>query len=536
MQDHVVTMLLTDVRPLIRDLGKDGGMIGPSIYDTAQVVRLAPPASGVWQTLDWLVEQQQPDGGWGDPAIPRARDVPTLAALLALHTYATRAQDRKIVQSGLAFLRRHMSIWAGPLPDELPVGIELLLPRLLEEAEAAGLSVPREPYAALIGLGQYRRRLLANLPVRAGTPPAHVWEAWGTDPDPNLIDGSGGVGNSPAATAAWLRATARRADLADARANAHCYLREAAAATGVSIPGVVPTVWPIPRFEQSFGLYALLIGGLLDHPQLQDVIQPQLDALAQALRPAGLGMSDYFLADGDDTAAALAILRAAGRSAQIAILKQFAHNDHFCAYAGELQPSLSVTAHAIHGLHLAGHTCGPTQMYMLERQLTDGRWRGDKWNGSWLYTTSQIVIALADTPHIDALRRAVGALVVHQHTDGGWGDGPRATVEETAYGVLALRTLVRHGIEAPDLQQALARAEQWLLRHYRPFDHSYQPCWLGKESYMPQRIVRMIQLAATFPLAELPTPLQLAESSHDPRNSQDTRRDLAVHEVALLST
>jgi hypothetical protein len=58
MQHHVVDSLLTELRSLIQNLGQDGGLIGPSIYDTAQVIRLAPPASGVQHTLHWLVSQQ----------------------------------------------------------------------------------------------------------------------------------------------------------------------------------------------------------------------------------------------------------------------------------------------------------------------------------------------------------------------------------------------------------------------------------------------------------------------------------------------
>jgi hypothetical protein len=46
-----------------------------------------------------------------------------------------------------------------------------------------------------------------------------------------LIDGAGGVGHSPAATAAWLKAAAGRPDLANAREVAQRYLVEAAAAT-----------------------------------------------------------------------------------------------------------------------------------------------------------------------------------------------------------------------------------------------------------------------------------------------------------------
>jgi hypothetical protein len=512
MQNHVVDQLLAELRALVTDLGRDGGLIGPSVYDTAQVIRLAPPASGVSHTLAWLVAQQQPDGGWGNPAFPRARDVPTLAALLALHLYATTPQDRRNIQAGLAFLRQHAPLWEGPLPDDLPVGIELLLPRLLEEAHVAGLSVPRAPYAALVALGGRRKRMLAALPVRAGTPPAHVWEGWGTEPDPELIDASGGIGHSPAATAAWLRASSRRANLATARAAAHRYLERAAAATGVGIPGVVPTVWPIPRFEQPFALYMLLVGGLLDHPRLREVVDLQLDDLARALRPSGLGMSDHFLPDGDDTAAALALLLAGGRPARLSSLERFAHADHFCAYAGELQPSLSVTAHAAHTLHLAGQPCAHAVRYMLDHQFSDGRWLGDKWNSSWLYTTSQAMIALTHSPHIDAVRHAADALIAHQQADGGWGSSDRATIEETAYGVLALRVLVRHGLGTREDQCALELAERWLLRSYYPFEHhSYEPSWLGKQSYQPQRIVRIIQLAATFPTAELPAALPISQ-------------------------
>src|SRR5262245_57233189 len=104
--NRMIDVLLTDLRCQIADLGKDGGLIGPSVYDTAQVLRLMPPREGVGPALSWLTEQQHPDGGWGDPSVPRARDVPTLAAVLAIHTYGSRARDRLAVKTGLAFLRQ----------------------------------------------------------------------------------------------------------------------------------------------------------------------------------------------------------------------------------------------------------------------------------------------------------------------------------------------------------------------------------------------------------------------------------------------
>lgn len=42
---------------------------------------------------------------------------------------------------------------------------------------------------------------------RSTLPLAHSWEALGADATPQMLDGSDGVGHSPAATAAWLRAT-----------------------------------------------------------------------------------------------------------------------------------------------------------------------------------------------------------------------------------------------------------------------------------------------------------------------------------------
>jgi hypothetical protein len=510
--NRTVDILLTDLRYLIGDLGKDGGLIGPSVYDTAQVLRMAPPMEDRWPALDWLLGQQQPDGGWGDPAVPRARDVPTLAAVLALNTCSKRKITRDAIHAGLAFLRQQALHWTGALTDDIPVGVELLLPRLLEEVTAAGLKVPTAPYTALIALGQRRRRLIAQIHPRACTTAVHSWEAWGTEPDANLLDRSGGVGHSPAATAAWLRAADGRADLEDASRAAQLYLEHAAAATGTGIPGVVPTVWPISRFEQSNALYALLTAGLLDHPRLSDVVQAQLTDLAAALRPDGLGMSDLFITDGDDTAEAIAVLHSAGYPVDHTVLKRFASDDHFCAYGGELQPSLSVTAHAVHVLTLFKQDYEHPVSYITERQLPDGRWPGDKWNGSWLYTTSHAIVALTGAGQKETIRQAADALLTHEHVNGSWGIHG-STVEETAYAILGLRAAVSEGIVDGAARDALARAEKWMLDHYRPFSRSTSTCWLGKETYRPLRLARMIELVATVPSIAVAIPKTLSAAA-----------------------
>jgi len=105
--NRMLDLLITDLRHLVSDLGKDGGLTSPSIYDTAQVLRLAPASENTCATLDWLLAQQNADGGWGNPAIPLTRDVPTLATLLALSRYENRASNAdSALQAGLAFLAR----------------------------------------------------------------------------------------------------------------------------------------------------------------------------------------------------------------------------------------------------------------------------------------------------------------------------------------------------------------------------------------------------------------------------------------------
>lgn len=485
---------------LIPQLASEGGMIGPSIYDTAQVLRLEPSMSGGRQVVDWLVGHQAEDGGWGDPATQRARDVPTLAATLAIHAHAAHPTDRAVVARALKFLHRHARIWQGRLPDALPVGVELLLPRLLHEATRAGLDVPVRPYRGVVALGRLKKGL-GTAVVRRGTPPAHSWEAFGTKADLRLLDRRGSVGNSPAATAAWLR-QARASGTSEAYWHlATDYLKSAAAATRTGVPGVVPTVWPIERFEHSFGLYALLIGGLLDERALSGGIAQQIDALAAAMRPTGLGMSDDFTPDGDDTATALAVLDASGRPADLSLLERFTHGNHFVGYHGELQPSVSVVAHAVHALALAGVSSGAGYAHMIQRQLPDGRWSDDKWHGSWIYTTSQVLVALAGTPSPqEPIDRATKALILHQHEDGGWGTGAgESNTEETAYAVLALRSLTRHRKVDAAAHVSLGGGERWMRSAYRPFAADDKARWLGKENYRPNRIVRMFELAATLP-------------------------------------
>jgi hypothetical protein len=499
---YIVDILLTDLRHTIADLGKQGGRQSASVYNTAQVIRFATDNSDPWPALDWILTQQHADGGWGSPAVPHARDVPTLTAILALHRHAVRRSTREAIQGGINFLRRRTSIWSGPLPDDLPAGIELILPRLLEDPAAEELGVFAPAYTSLIALGKKRRAMIERITLQRGTTPVHSWEAFGTIADPALIDGSGGVGHSPSSTAAWLWAASKHPDLADACNSARRYLAFASTATGSAIPGLMPSNWPTDRFEQCFSLHALLLGDLLAHPAIQDVLQPQLDTLAKAMLPTGLGFSDYFEADGDDTAAAIAVLHERGSSVPISVLLRFQVDNHFVAWHNELQQSLSVTARAAHTLHRQGYNADAPLGHLCQFQLSDGRWETDKWHGSWLYSTSLAIIALAEAAWYTPMEAAVKSLLAYQLPAGGWSTNEQYTQSDTALAVLALLAVKRAGALQPHGDAALQLASRAMLDHYRPFTSTGPYYWMAKETYYPPRIERAFELSAMMGLVK----------------------------------
>ncbi|HEX5750283.1 MAG TPA: hypothetical protein VFZ09_28890 [Archangium sp.] len=490
----------------IQSLGVHGGVLTPSVYDTAQVLRYAPPEDPR-PAVGWLMRQQRPDGGWGSERMPLARHIPTLAAVLALRGASDTPESRRAVEGGIEFFRRNVEAWAfeGPPPDDIPVAAELILPRLMEEAAAVGITLPHQPFQSLSALGTRRRGLIARMKHRAGTAPIHSFEAWGTTPDMNVLDGSQGVGNSPAATAHWLRL--RRATLAGSREvpeevrGAEAFLRASAEATGTGVPGVVPTVWPIVHYEQSWSLLALFSTGLLEHPALRDVVRPQLDALHRAVRPEGYGMSEFFVCDGDITSTCLAMLKESGYAVDGALLRRYQLPDgQFITYAHEMQPSVTTTAHGVMALAILGQDVSRQVRWLAEKRGADGLWRMDKWHASWLYSTSQVMLALCHAGATDMVRPAVEALLQAQHAEGGWGMSSTPSLLETAYAVNALRALRGHGLFGPEVKRALQRAARWMGAQKELPPEQQEMIWTGKELYRPFRLDRIFERSAMLAL------------------------------------
>ncbi len=466
-------------------LATDGGQISPSIYDTCLALYMQPEDASYHTTWDWLLAAQQADGGWGPPIHSRTRTLPTLSAVLALSAHRPTPAVAEAIQAGLKFLEEQRDLWYEQLPDDLPVGSELVLPPLLNAAQSMGQPLDPQPYAQLSALGERRRTMIARRPFIAGTPATHSFEAWGQHAEPKILDGSGGVGHSPAATLRWLTLARQHGLPATEIARAEAYLEAASRATGLDSPGLFPTVWPITRFEQIWGLYVVASFGLLDLPEIRDIVLPQLTQLSSLLdERGGIGMSDHFAIDGDDSVTAVATLLAAGLPADLSVVERFRSGGHFVSYHHELQPSLTTTAHAVHALALAGADVAAPVATLMELQQPDGRWSGDKWHASWLYTTSQVIIALAAVPeHQPGLWTACTAVLDGQAADGGWGG-----VSETSYALMSLIAIQRTGHAPQRCIEAIARGAKYLAGHALEAKMTYTPGWIGKELYAPYRI------------------------------------------------
>jgi Squalene-hopene cyclase C-terminal domain/Prenyltransferase and squalene oxidase repeat len=491
-----IAALISELCTLVAELGQDGGLVSPSIYDTAQVLRFYPCPESVEPATDWLLAQQQADGGWGDPAAPYARAVPTLSTLLALQHHGDRVPD-KVYAAGFAYLQDQAPLWQELVIDALPIATEMILPCLLDEAITRGLPITRTPYHFLYQLRRQKCQQISKHPLRAGTPPVYSWEALGQEAQPDLIDESGGIGHSPSATAAWLHQAIKQPALADLCHSAITYLQRAAAVTGVNVPGVVPNVWPITGFEMSYGPYALLVTKLLSHPHLHEALGTQLRCLEHILvRGQGISFGEYFMPDVDETAVGLAVLYSAGYPVDTQVLQQFKYGDHFHTFPHELNPSVLSNAHALYALAgIKQHSEGVAQ-FLRKRQGADGRWLPDKWHSSWLYTTLETVLAFEQLGSLAEVNHAIDLLLTTQKQDGGWGSGMCATQVETSYALIGLNAVHQRNLSNDAITDAIQRGHQWLQHQYKRQSPTREHLWLGKELYSPYRVDRIYVVSA----------------------------------------
>ncbi|XP_042491513.1 ent-copalyl diphosphate synthase 1-like isoform X2 [Macadamia integrifolia] len=136
---------IQSIKMMLRSM--EDGEISISAYDTAWVALVKDiNGSGVPQfpsSLQWIVENQLPDGSWGDRFIFSAHDriLNTLACIIALKSWNIYPELR---EKGLVFIRENMSKLESENEEHMPIGFEIAFPSLMEIAERQDLQVPTD--------------------------------------------------------------------------------------------------------------------------------------------------------------------------------------------------------------------------------------------------------------------------------------------------------------------------------------------------------------------------------------------------------
>jgi squalene-hopene cyclase-like protein/prenyltransferase/squalene oxidase-like repeat protein len=506
------------------------GQVSPSIYETGRLVSLAPWLAGHTARLRFLLGTQREDGGWGGPHAYAL--VPTLSAteaLVAAHRVprALAAAVAAAAEAGLRALHRSLRrIRRDTLPD-MPA-IEIIVPALIAALnQRLRASAPGGPGAAPlplpVGVGHGALAAIRGA-VSVGDPIPdklmHAIEIVGDVARGSASirpAGSGIVGASPAATAAWQGQPATIA-----LPGAGDYLADLVRRTG----GPVPCCTPITVFERAWVIGALARTGL--RPRLPRTLLASLAAaLGERGTPGGEGLPD----DADTTAGTLFALSERGRPTDVDCLLPYELERYFCTWPGEQGVSTTVNAHVLEALgsHRTRHphpartmdaSVAKVARWLLEQQQPDGSWY-DRWHASPFYATATTSLALdryAGRRGTRATQAAVTWILDQQRGDGSWGVwGP--TTEETAYAVQALL-----GMKGPRTDAMVRAAARGYLYLRRSIDRGDGPAlWHDKDLYRPDAIIRAVLLGALH-LAQLDAQVMATADRLRRTAGHDTRR------------
>lgn len=514
MNDTVVNATYTEeAARLVASIDQDPwGSVRPSLYETARVISAAPWLSGEPRRIAYLLNEQAPDGSWGEGP-ERYRLLPTLsgveAALAVLRRGGTSEETARrlttAVDSGLAALRALPA--AGPWPDT--AAAEILVPSLVakihEQLTLIGDDPPPSagdwrPGPAPALPGGYDRAVPAYVARRyaaAGGLPVklhHTFEGVaGCIPGALIPDGPDLLGSSPAATAARAAASQEppAATVAALEAVARRY------------SGLFPEAAPILVFERLW-VAAALAGAHLPAAAVPTVREWATDLYD----PRGVRGAPGLMTDADDTAMAVLVSSLVGLDDHTPDPLDLFHNgSHYDCYIGEDTGSVTANAHALQALGSylrrhpgARHTYGPRTEklsdWLVGQQRPEGPWP-DKWHASPYYATARCVAALSrhgGDRAAPAVETAVAWTIDTQHDDGSWGIWG-GTTEETAYAARILLSAAdpRPG-HARALDRALDRAETYL--HEGAGSGHHPALWHDKTLYAPGAMIEAEVLAA----------------------------------------
>ncbi|CAL9110147.1 unnamed protein product [Musa acuminata var. zebrina] len=409
--------MVGEVRAMLRRMGD--GEISISAYDTAWValVKNKDGSGGPRfpSSLRWIVDNQLPDGSWGDAVIFSAHDrmINTLACVIALKSWTIYPDS---CRRGLAFIRENMWRLREEEAELMPIGFEVAFPSLLDIAKALELEIPYgDP--SLQEIDAKRSLKLKRIPRdvmhEVPTTLLHSLEGMpGLDWDRllRLQCSDGSFLFSPSSTAFAVMQTGDD--------NCLNYLQRVIHRFG----GGVPNVYPVDLFEHLWVVDRLERLGISRY--LEQEIKDCLDYVYRYWTEDGICWAKGTrVHEVDDTSMGFRLLRLHGYDVSAGVFRHFEKDGEFFCFAG--QSTQAVTG--MYNLNRASQVAFPGEeildrarsfsyLFLREKQAAD------QVVDKWIITKDlpgEVAYAL-DFPWYASLPRVETRLYLEQY--GGSGD------------------------------------------------------------------------------------------------------------------
>ncbi|KAK4492527.1 hypothetical protein RD792_003338, partial [Penstemon davidsonii] len=325
-----IRRLVESIRSMLRSM--DDGEISISAYDTAWVALVEDVGgSGTPQfpsSLEWICDNQLPDGSWGDRDTFLAHDriINTLACVIALRSWNMHPDKS---DKGISFVRENIYKLEDENEEHMPIGFEVALPSLIEIAKKLGIHDIPYDSPALQKIYASRDLKLTRIPRdimhKVPTTLLHSLEGMPGLEWQKLLNVQSADGSflfSPSSTAFALQQTNDQ--------NCLQYLTKHVQ----KFNGGVPNVYPVDLFEHVWAVDRLQRLGISRYFQAE--IKECIDYVYRNWTKKGICWArNSEVQDIDDTSMGFRLLRLHGYDVSADVFKYFEKDGEFFCFAGQ---------------------------------------------------------------------------------------------------------------------------------------------------------------------------------------------------------
>lgn len=326
-----------------------------------------------------------------------------------------------------------------------------------------------------------------------------------------LFNKQSGIMTSPSATAKYYELTEDPMALK--------YLYEVSSA---NTEGGMQCLFPFTFQEISWVLSYAIKSKL----NIEDYFENEINELKHNLTNEGIGASNGLPRDADDTSMSLYVLNHTmnNRPTQNAYILEKWWNEDYQAYetfggSFRTRPDVSTNTHVL-AAYLADKTIQDQQKIKVSRRVisflrqkaqttadeSSALFWNDKWNISPFYPALEIIDTLLtlnnqypEIESLDLLNGAINWILNNQCRNGGFISQTSygATVEETSYGVLALKLCLNTSNNYNmDKNRIIAAVNKGLDFLQKNDTENHPPLWVAKGLYSPRNVIKSLVLAA----------------------------------------